>query len=263
MEFRRRVAEGEDMKKLMATMGLAVLLAGGAAWGQEPGTTANTPQTAAQLYQMKANIARARGQYGPAVYWYLEALHRDRQDPVLYNGLGIAQLKLGERGMARKSFTDAVKLNPQYVNALNNLGATYCLQRKYKPSVKYLKKALALDEPVAATHVNLAEAWMGEHKLDRAMNEYARALELDPDVLDSSTNGGMIAQIETPGQRAVITFLIARAYARRGNMEGALEFLQRAKDLNYPHMEDVYKEPEFAKLWKDPRLLAIVKPRSH
>lgn len=218
-------------------------------------------QATAQAYEMKAEIARAQGNYGAALDWYRAALNGDRNNPALYNGLGIVELKLGDTDEARWFFERALKLDSQNANTLNNLGAVYCLQEKYKTAVKYLKKALALDEPVAATHVNLAEAWMGQHKVDRAMVEYARALELDPDILDSTTNEGMIAQISTPEQRALISFLIARAYARRGNVEQALEYLQRAKDLHYANLATVYTEPEFAGLWKDARLNAIVKPR--
>jgi tetratricopeptide (TPR) repeat protein len=244
----------------LTTVMAAMALVGAGLWSVA--ARAESPaKMQAQLYQTKAEIARARGDYGAALDWYRAALGLDRQNAGLYNGLGITELKLGQTEEARVAFERALKLEPQNANTLNNLGAAYCLERRYKPSVRYLKKSLALDEPVAATHVNLAEAWMGQHKMDRAMTEYARALELDPDVLDSASNEGMIAQISTPEQRAMISFLIARAYARRGNIEQALVYLQRAKDLHYPSLGNVYTEPEFAGLWKDARLTAIVKPR--
>lgn len=251
----------QKMAVAMAAMALVGTgLWGAVARGETPPKTEVRP-SAAQIYETKAEIARAQGNYGAALDWYRAALGGDRNNQALYNGLGIVQLKLGQTEEARWSFEHALKLDPQNANSLNNLGAVYCLERKYKPAARYLKKALALDEPVAATHVNLAEAWMGQHKMDRAMVEYARALELDPDVLDSATNEGMIAQISTPEQRALISYLIARAYARRGNVEQALIYLQRAKDLHYAKLGNVYTEPEFTGLWKDPRLTAIVKPR--
>lgn len=249
------------MRKMTLAMAV-VALVGGSLWSAA--ARAETPevrQTVAQNYQTKAEIARARGDYGSALDWYHAALGVDRNDPSLYTGLGIVELKLGNTEDARVAFERALKLDPRSANALNNLGAVYCLEQRYKTAVRYLKRALALDETEAATHVNLAEAWMGQRKLDRAMVEYGRALELDPDVLDSSTNEGMIAQISTPQQRALISFLIARAYARRGNIEQALEYLRRAKDMHYGNLASVYTEPEFAGLWKDPRLTAIVKPR--
>lgn len=99
---------------------------------------------------------------------------------------------------------------------------------------------------------------MGLKEVDRAMTEYARALELNADIL-SSTPDGVLVQVGTPQQRARVDFLIARAYAKRGNLEGALEYLQRARDLRYEELASVYQDPVFTELWKDARLQKIVK----
>lgn len=99
---------------------------------------------------------------------------------------------------------------------------------------------------------------MGLKQIDRAMTEYARALELDADIL-SSTPDGVLIQVGTPEQRARVDYLIAKAYAKRGNVEGALEYLQRAKDNRFGDMAMVYQDPVFTQLWKDPRLQKIVK----
>jgi tetratricopeptide (TPR) repeat protein len=94
--------------------------------------------------------------------------------------------------------------------------------------------------------------------MDRAMTEYARALELDADILSDSDNGAF-AQISTPEQRARISFLIAKAYIKRGNVEGALEYLRRAKEGHYPGLGAVYTDQDFAPLWTDPRLAKLIK----
>jgi tetratricopeptide (TPR) repeat protein len=99
---------------------------------------------------------------------------------------------------------------------------------------------------------------MGLAEVDYAMTEYARALELDADVLSTSPEG-VVAQVSTPEQRARISFLIAKSYMKRGNIEGALEYLRRAKEGNYPEMASVWKDPAFTALWTDPRLPKIVK----
>jgi hypothetical protein len=46
---------------------------------------------------------------------------------------------------------------------------------------------------------------------------------------------------------------------KRGNLDGALEYLRRAKEGHYPEMSSVYKDPVFTALWDDPRLAKIVK----
>ncbi len=119
-----------------------------------------------------------------------------------------------------------MKLDPQLISAVNNLGAVALMDRKYKAAANYFKQALAMDESVAATHLNLAESWMGMGEVDYAMTEYTRALELDADIL-TTNDEGVIAQVATPQQRARIAYLIAKVYIKRGNVDGALVSLAR------------------------------------
>lgn len=213
---------------------------------------------AARIAEEAGDQARLIKEYVKAAENYQKALRFDMRNSELLNKLGIVELKLDDRRGAHKSFALAVKYDPRNELALNNLGAMDLLDRKYKSATHYLKEALALDESNASAHLNLAEAWMGQAQVERAMTEYSRALELDPDILDSS-NDGVMAQVRTPEQEAFIDFLIAKAYAQRGNLDGALDYLARAKSRNYPKLADVYSEKEFATLWTDPRLQRIVK----
>jgi cytochrome c-type biogenesis protein CcmH/NrfG len=65
--------------------------------------------------------------------------------------------------------------------------------------------------------------------------------------------------VATPAQRARIAFLIAKSYMKRGNIDGALDSLRKAKELHYPDLSKVYSDPAFTALWEDPRLAKIVK----
>jgi tetratricopeptide (TPR) repeat protein len=251
------------MRKLTLLLFLAgLLLVLGAPWVRassaldlpKPGNIEDLSKTA----EVKGDIARARKDYLMAAEYYRTALRTDKQNAMLYNKLGITELKLGDNRSARKHFSEAIKRDPKYADALNNLGALSCLEKKYKPASKYLKQALALDETRAATHINLAETWFGLGKVEWAMTEYARALELDPDILTPQSDG-LIARVSTPEQRARINYLIAKAYAKRGNLDGALDYLSRAKEDHFNELAKVYEDEEFAVLWKDPRLAKIVK----
>jgi len=217
-----------------------------------------TTMQAARAAEQKGDLARIRNELQIAIADYEIAIRLDAHNSMLYNKLGIAQLKLGEHSAARKSFSQSIKLSPRNTLALNNIGAVAVLDKKYKTAVRYLKESLALDESNASAHLNIAEAWVGLKQFDRAMTEYSRAIELDPDVISSSENGVM-AQVRSPEQQARIDFLIAKAYAKRGNVDGALDYLQRAKNGQFPDMRDVYADQEFAALWTDPRLAKIVK----
>ena len=54
-------------------------------------------------------------------------------------------------------------------------------------------------------------------------------------------------------------YRVTLLHDRRGNLEGALEYLKRAKDQRFADLSRVYKDQEFASLWMDPRLERIIK----
>jgi tetratricopeptide (TPR) repeat protein len=222
------------------------------------GDTTQDRMAKARLEEQNGDLARTHRDYGSAAEHYSAAVRIDRQNAALYNKLGIAEIKLNQLRSARKSFNLALKYNPSSYLVLNNLGTVAYLEKKYKPAIDYFKQALALKEESAGVHLNLAEAWMGLGEVEYAMTEYSRALELDADILTTSQDG-VQTRISTPEQRARVNYLIAKAYARRGNLEGALEYLSRAKEGHFPELSRVYKDQEFAPLWKDPRLAKIVK----
>jgi tetratricopeptide (TPR) repeat protein len=249
------------MKNFANILITAMLALGGAASGlAEPVAAGNAPDKteAAKTAETKGDLARIHKNYDAAVYDYLTVLRAQPRNVDILNKLGITELQLRDHAAARKYFKQALKFDPRNSSALNNMGAINYLDKKYNPAIKYYKEALALDESNAAYHLNIAEAWISLNQMDRGMTEYARALELDADILSESEDGG-IAQVKTPEQRARINYFIAKAYAKRGNLDGALEYLKRAKDGRFPDMARVYVDQEFAQLWQDPRLEKIVK----
>jgi tetratricopeptide (TPR) repeat protein len=249
------------MKRLVMMLAVMSLMMGAAAYGKTSSVSDAAKKDkieAARLAEEKGDLDRIHQDYAAAVSHYESALRVNSKSADLYNKLGIAELQLKNWGGARKDFSKSLRYNPQFFAPLNNMGVLDLLDKRYKASISYFKQALALDETNAHTHLNLAGAWMGLGETDHAMTEYARALELDADVL-STTSEGTVAQVASPEQRARVSFLIAKMYMKRGNLDGALEYLRRAKDGRYPDMASVYKDPAFTALWSDPRLAKIVK----
>jgi len=204
--------------------------------------------------------ARAQKDYRQAIVYFQAALRKDPKNAALYNKLGLAALKNGEMSSARANFQKSARLNPKYAEALNNIGAVDFTQKNLGSAVKYFKKAVALEETRATFHVNLGAAWFGQNKVDRAISEYTRALELDPEVLDASSRTGVVAQVTTPEERARYSYMLAKIYARRGNVEDCLRCLRKAKEEGYRDLANVYKDEEFASLRHDNRLSEVVPP---
>ena len=215
--------------------------------------------TVAEL-EKAGDDARARKDYDLAIHYFQAAIKKDRNNAVLYNKLGLAELRKDNLAAARADFEKASKQDSKYSEAVNNMGAVAYMQKNYGQAAKNFKKAVALDESRATYHVNLGAAWFSQKKMDRAIVEYTRALELDPDVLHHESKTGIAAQIASPEERAQYSYLLAKAYAKRGDLEACLQCLKKAKEDGYRYMANVYKDEEFSQLRNNPQLQEVVPP---
>lgn len=215
--------------------------------------------TVTQLEQA-GDVARSQKNYDLAIDYFQAALKKDRKNAAIYNKLGLAQLKNNELKAARVSFDKATKCNSKYAEAINNVGAVEYMWKRYGSAAKYFKKAVALDETHATYHVNLGAAWFSQKKIDRAIAEYIRAMELDPDAFRQESKIGIAAQIATPEERAQYAYALAKAYARRGDVDGCLECLKKAKEQGYRNLANVYKDEEFSRMRDNPKLREVVPP---
>ena len=228
-----------------------------AAMQQDQPEPPSAEATTAQL-EDKADVLRVRKSYDQALVYYSAALRKDPNNSVLYNKRGIAELQLNNLAAAQKDFQRAIKKNPHYAEAYNNLGVVSYMQRNYKKAIQRYGKALRLREDSASVHGNLGTAWFARRQIDKAMAEYARALELDPDILLRSSSGGVAARVLSPEDRAYYSYVLAKIYAKRGDVERCLECLRKAKDEGYSHIKDVNKDPEFAIVREDPRFVELM-----
>lgn len=251
------------MKKITITIAILAVLVGlptfsMAAPDPYPGK-AMASMSVAEL-ERAADDARAQKDYRLAIDYFQAAVRKDPKNAVLFNKMGMAKLKKGESNAARSDFQKAFKLNPKFADALNNIGAVDYQQKRMGSAVKFFKKAVALDETRATFHVNLGAAWFAQKKWDRSVAEYMRALEIDPSVLDSSSRAGVVAQMSTPEERAEYSYMLAKIYARRGDIESCLRCLRKAKEDGYRQFANVYKDEEFAGVRLDARFSDVVAP---
>jgi len=215
--------------------------------------------TVAEL-EKAGDAARAQKEYDLAIHYFQAALRHDRKNAVLYNKLGLAELRKDDLTSARADFEKATKQNSKYAEAVNNIGAVEYMHKNYGSAAKYFKKAVALDETHAVYHVNLGAAWFSQKKMDRAIAEYTRALELDPDAFRQDSRAGIAAQISSPEERAQYAYTLAKAYAKRGDVESCLQCLKKAKEDGYRNLANVYKDEEFSRMRDNPRLQEVVPP---
>ena len=84
-------------------------------------------------------------------------------------------------------------------------GVRYYEEQKYGAAVKDYHQAIAMDANSASFFSNLGAALFAKKEFDPAVVAYQRAMELDPDVFERTSRGGVQAQLPSPGDRAPTT----------------------------------------------------------
>ncbi|HLH08449.1 MAG TPA: tetratricopeptide repeat protein [Terriglobales bacterium] len=251
------------MKRMIELLMTGVVMAGlmpvGAAaqTARQPAASASPEVMTAAEMEAQGDNLRKQKEFPQAIQYYRAALRKQPKSAVLYNKMGMAELQTGNRKAAQNNFERASRLDPSFAEPINNLGAIFFVQKKYDKSIRYFKKALALNETKPTFHVNLGAAWFAQEQYDRASTEFARAVELDPLIFSVSSRSGVLGQV-SPEERARYDFVLAKMFAKRGDIDQCLHYLKKAKEEGYNNMGSVYKDESFAKVWQDTRLAEVV-----
>jgi tetratricopeptide (TPR) repeat protein len=151
--------------------------------------------------QTERVLARARDRF--AVQDYYGTIHLleeivagGRAFADVHHLLGVSLSLLGQRERALIEFGRALALNPRYLEALIHQGLVlYELGRDAEAEDSFRRASASvsapttgLPAPIAASlanqHAELAEAYAEAGALDRAVEQYQRALELGPNFVD-------------------------------------------------------------------------------
>jgi tetratricopeptide (TPR) repeat protein len=200
-----------------------------------------------------ADTLNARGRYLVAIRTY-EALP---PTAVIDNKLGIACLHMGMYDKARVNFEAALKLNPKYSEAYNNLGTLAHSQGDLGRAEKMYRKSLKLKPEAANTWQNLGTLYYAAHKFKKGDEAYKRALAIDPNVLEASMHRGILARSKT-NSVSEIHYHLAMTYAQAGSKQLAIRYLQQAITEGFHDRSRLLHDKEFADLRTSETFLKIV-----
>jgi tetratricopeptide (TPR) repeat protein len=151
--------------------------------------------------QTERVLARARDRFAVQDYYGTvhlleEIVAGGRAFADVHHLLGVSLSLLGQRERALIEFGRAVELNPRYLEALIHQGLVlYEMGRDAEAEDSFRRASVSvsapsdgLPAPIAASlanqHAELAEAYAEAGSLDRAVEQYQRALELGPNFVD-------------------------------------------------------------------------------
>jgi tetratricopeptide (TPR) repeat protein len=197
-----------------------------------------------------------RGDIYMARKMYLDAIDMYRSGPnnsaVLANKIGIAFHQMLQLQLAKKNYERAIKLDPKYPEAINNLGTIYYANKSYRRAISCYKRALRVGQPSASIYSNLGSAYFARRDYKVATVYYEKALQLDPLVFEHHSSFGTLMQERTVDERAKFHLYLAKMYAQSGDKTHALIYLRKALEEGVKDRQKIPEMPEFATLKTDP-----------
>lgn len=229
---------------------------------QWPSIQAHLPDPATaspDRLEMAADVLRARRFPEDALDYYADALKRGANEVEILNKIGVTELEVGNRQVARAFFQRVVHLKKKDSDAWNNLGAVEYLEGRNGSAISDYKKAIKLNKKSAPFHSNLGTAYFQTKDFDRARKEFDIALKLDPDLmLHRGGSGGITMRMLSPADHARFCYELARLYAQRDDVANMLHYLTTASEGGFDVLEAMRHDDLLAQYRKDPRVLLLV-----
>jgi len=205
-------------------------------------------QVAAEAPKTPLSV-ETRGDIFMARKMYREAIDVFREDksknPVIANKIGIAYHQMLQLDNARKYYQQAIRLKPDYAEAINNLGTVYYAAKSYGRAIRYYKRALKCAPSSASIYSNLGTAYFARKKYKEAMETYQTALKLDPNVFENRGGYGVLLEERNIEERAKFHFHMAKLYAQAGRNELALQYLRKALEEGFKEKKKIEEDPDF------------------
>ncbi len=210
--------------------------------------------------ERRADILMARKMYREAIDVLKEA---PQDSPVVWNKVGICYHQMLQLDAARKNYDRAVKLNPKYAEAINNIGTVFYAKKSYRRATSCYRRALKLTPKSASIYSNLGTAYFARKKYKEAAEAYQTALSLDPEVFEHRGAYGVLLQERTVEERAKFHYYLAKTYAKAGMNDRALQYIRKALEEGFREKQKLMEDPEFTALRDTPEFkeLLATEPR--
>jgi protein O-GlcNAc transferase len=146
-------------------------------------------------------LALLSGRPQAAVEPISRSLESNPQQPVAHMNLGVALQHLNERERALGCFDGALRLAPDYAEALNNRGNVLLELQRPQAAVESLERALHFRPDFPLAWYNHGNALRSLGRLDEALISYERALRLDPTLAPALCNhSALLLEFGRPDQ---------------------------------------------------------------
>lgn len=204
--------------------------------------------------EVRGDLAMARQQYLAAIEAYQDA---PRDSAEIWNKLGLAYHHLFAMDQAKRDYQQALRLRPNYPEALNNLGAVYYAKGSFHKAEKYYRRALRLAPQSPSILSNLGTAYFAERKANAGINAYRAAIALDPRIFED-TSPQLISESFPARERAQQDYCLAKLFAQAGQLDRAIDYLRKALNEGFSDRKEILHDQELASLRSTPQFAQLM-----
>ncbi len=210
--------------------------------------------------EKRADIMMARKMYREAIEEYKLA---PQDSAVTWNKIGIAYHQMLQIDSARKYYEKAIRMDPKYSEAINNLGTIYYFRKNYRKATSLYHRALKIAPNSASIYSNLGTALFARKKYQEADVAYQTALSLDKDVFEHHSSYGVLLEERSVEERAKFHYVLAQQYAKSGQNDRALQYIRKALEEGFKDKKKLMEDPEFDQIREMPEFkeLLALEPR--
>jgi tetratricopeptide (TPR) repeat protein len=182
---------GEHNRTLVTGIGIAalvVLLGLAAVTGRLPSSQASQ----AKAHYDRATLLAEQGRTGEALAEYQEAIRLEPDFALAHNDLGYEYYAMGQLAQAEDEFEKALQADPKLAVAHANLANVYDDQGRYDEGLAVVEEALHLDPSLAYAHLVSAYLYVSLGRLGEAQASLEKSIELDSSLVDAHLMLGLI-----------------------------------------------------------------------
>ena len=163
------------------------------------------------IKDFKANIAKA-------IFKWQKIVELKPNYADAYYHLALAYKNSGMISEAIDEINKSLRINGNYVKALNLYGKLMLIEKKMDRAIETFKKVLELDPQDMEGMLNLACCYDDNNMLDEAIKRFVAAISLYPDYPD-------------------LYFHLANALLKKNDVNGAIENFKKAIELNNNYID--------------------------
>lgn len=155
-----------------------------------------TPLAALADDYADVNQLAKQGKYAEALAKADQYLAAKPRDPQMRFVKGVIQAESGHRAEAIETYTELTQEYPELAEPYNNLAVLYAQQEQYDKAREALEGAVRADPGYATAYENLGDVYA---KL--ASRSYAKAQQLEPGNASAAAKLALVRQLLAPAQK--------------------------------------------------------------